>query len=83
MSTMASLDGQSCPRCAMPLTVVRESDATVVRYDLAGWEQSCERTDCDGPLACPWLKAALQFWLPESSDQVSRRDGPGSGARST
>jgi hypothetical protein len=65
MSIVARLDSQACPRCTLSLMVVRESDATTVRYDMAGWERRCQRKDGDGPLGCPWMRTALQSWLRE------------------
>lgn len=63
MSIVVRLDCQVCPQCKLPLKVVREREGTTVHYDVAGWAQRCQRTDCDGPLACPWLKSTLKTWL--------------------
>ena len=66
MSIVVRIERQACPRCRLPLKVVRERDGTTVRYDVAGWSRQCQRADCDGPLACPWMKPALKAWLDET-----------------
>lgn len=66
MSIVAHIESQTCPRCGLPLKVVRKRDGTTVRYDVEGWSRRCQRADCDGPLACPWLKPTLKAWLDES-----------------
>jgi hypothetical protein len=70
MSIVVRLDSHVCPRCALPVTAVHEPEATAVRYDVAGWARRCQRTDCDGPLACPWMKRTLQTWLDEHRTRI-------------
>jgi hypothetical protein len=65
---MIKTDSQTCPGCHLPVSVDRERRTTVVRYDMAAWQGRCRRKEGDGPLACPWMRAALRFGLHERPD---------------
>jgi len=66
MSIVVRIESQACPRCGLPLKVVREREGATIRYDVAGWSRRCQRADCDGPLARPWLRPTLKALLDES-----------------
>lgn len=71
MPNIARIDNRACSGCSLCVTFVRERGSIALRYDMAVWEQQCQRRDCDGPTSCPFLGLDLQLSL---QDDVLRED---------
>ena len=63
MSTVIRRETRPCPRCALPLTVVRADATPTFEYDVAKWARLCHHPDTGGPLTCPGLQAIVKAWL--------------------
>ena len=52
-----------CPRCSLPLTIVRTDTDPTFEYDASKWGRLCHHPDSGGPLTCPGLQAVVKEWL--------------------
>ena len=63
MSSAIRRETRACPRCSLPLTIVRGADTPTFEYDVAKWQRLCHHPDTGVPLTCPGLEAIVKAWL--------------------
>jgi hypothetical protein len=66
MPTVIRRESRACPRCSLPLTIVRTDGEPTFEYDVAKWGRLCHHPDTGGPLTCPGLQPVVKAWLGET-----------------
>jgi hypothetical protein len=66
MSFAIRRETRACPRCSLPLTIVRDDGAPTFEYDVAKWSRLCHHPDTGGPLTCPGLAEIVKAWLTQT-----------------
>ena len=66
MSSAIRRESRACPRCSLPLTIVRGDAAPTFEYDVAKWSRLCNHPDTGGPLTCPGVADIVKAWLTET-----------------
>ena len=63
MQNVIRRETRPCPRCSLPLTIVRADSSQTFEYDVAKWGRLCHHPDSGGPLTCPGLQEVVKAWL--------------------
>ena len=63
MQNVIRRETRPCPRCSLPLTIVRADGGQTFEYDVAKWGRLCHHPGSGGPLTYPGLQQVVKAWL--------------------